>query len=77
MIEVDIAVTPPGLKGLNALAKRLNHLVTAKKITAWHLARWKDRSQTTHGIYFENRADSNVAVDELRRSGGSIEGVIP
>jgi uncharacterized protein YdaL len=77
MIEIDIAVTPPGLKGLNALAMRLNSLVTAKKITAWHLARWKDRSQTSHGIYFENIADSNAAVDELRRSSGSIEGVIP
>jgi hypothetical protein len=47
-----------------------------KKITAWHLARWKDRSETSHGIYFENTADSNVAVDELQSSSGSIEGVI-
>jgi hypothetical protein len=77
MIEIDMTVTPPGLKGLNALAMRLNHLVTAKKIKAWHLARWKDRSQTSHGIYFENTADSNAAVDELRSSSGSIEGVIP
>jgi hypothetical protein len=38
MIEIDMAVTPPGLKGLNALAMRLNSLVTAKRITAWHLA---------------------------------------
>ncbi len=71
-----MAVTPPGLKGLNALAMRLNSLVTAKKIIAWHLARWKDRSQTSHGIYFENTADSNVAVAELQSSSGSIEGVI-
>jgi hypothetical protein len=76
MIEIDMAVTPPGLKGLNALATRLNRLVKTKKITAWHLARWKDRSQTSHGIYFENTADSNVAVDELQSSSGSIEGVI-
>jgi uncharacterized protein YdaL len=76
MIEIDMAVTPPGLKGLNALAIRLNSLVTAKKIAAWHLARWKDRSQTSHGIYFENTADSNVAVAELQNSSGSIEGVI-
>jgi hypothetical protein len=76
MIEIDMAVTPPGLKGLNALAMRLNSLVMTKKITAWHLARWKDRSQTSHGIYFENTADSNVAIDELQSSSGSIEGVI-
>jgi hypothetical protein len=68
MIEIDMTVTPPGLKGLNALAMRLNNFVTAKKITAWHLARWKDRSQTSHGIYFENTADSNVVVDELQSS---------
>jgi len=72
-----MAVTPPGLKGLNALAMRLNSLVMTKKITAWHLARWKDRSETSHGIYFENTADSNVAIDELQSSSGSIEGVIP
>jgi hypothetical protein len=76
MIEIDMAVTPPGLKGLNALAMRLNSLVTAKKIIAWHLARWKDRSQTSHGIYFENTADSNAAVAELQSSSGSIEGVV-
>jgi hypothetical protein len=48
-----------------------------KKITVWHLARWKDRSQTSHGIYFENTADANVAVAELQSSSGSIEGDIP
>jgi hypothetical protein len=76
MIEIDMAVTPPGLRGLNALAMRLNSLVTAKKITAWHLARWKDRSHASHGIYFENTADSKVAVAELQSSSGSIEGVV-
>jgi hypothetical protein len=76
MIEIDMAVTPPGLKGLNALAMRLNSLVTAKRITAWHLARWKDRSQTSHGIYFENTADSNAAAAELQSSSSSIEGVV-
>jgi hypothetical protein len=51
-------------------------LVTAKKITAWHLARWKDRYQASHGIYFENTADSKVAVAGLQSSSGSIEGVV-
>jgi len=34
MIEIDMTVTPPGLKGLNALAMRLNSLVISKKIAA-------------------------------------------
>jgi hypothetical protein len=30
MIEIDMAVTPPGLKGLNALAMRLEAMIAEK-----------------------------------------------
>lgn len=61
MTEAEFAVFPPGLRGLNRLATRLNALMTGKQIADWHLGRWSDENQTKHGILFDNDDDAITA----------------
>jgi hypothetical protein len=69
MTEVEFDIFPPGLRGLNRLAASLNALMAGRQITDWHLASWKDRQQTRHGILFDNDDDAALAstnCDEAR-----------
>jgi len=61
MTEVEFYIFPPGLRGLNRLATRLNALMAGKHIADWHLGRWSDRTQTKHGVLFDNDDDAALA----------------
>jgi hypothetical protein len=61
MTEAEFDISPPGLRGLNRLAERLNALMVGKQIADWHLARWSDRDRTKHGILFDNDDDAAMA----------------
>jgi hypothetical protein len=61
MTEAEFDISPPGLRGLNRLAARLNALMTSKQIADWHLGRWSDGDQTRHGILFDNDDDAAMA----------------
>jgi len=61
MTEAEFDISPPGLRGLNRLARRLNVLMASKQISVWHLGRWSDRNQTKHGILFDNDDDAALA----------------
>jgi hypothetical protein len=61
MTEVEFDIFPPGLRGLNRLASRLNALMANKQISDWHLGRWSDRNQAKHGIVFDNDDDAALA----------------
>ena len=66
MTEVEFDIFPPGLRGLNRLASRLNALMVNKQISDWHLGRWSDRSQTKHGIRFDK--DDDAALANIRQA---------
>ena len=66
MTEAEFDVAPPGLRGLNRLAVRLNALRANKHIADWHLGRWSNRAKTSHGIIFE--IDEDAAAAKLRCS---------
>ena len=61
MREIAFDIFPPGLRGLNRLASRLNALMANKQISDWHLGRWSDRDQAKHGILFDNDDDAALA----------------
>lgn len=61
MTEVEFDIFPPGLRGLNRLAMRLNALMAGKQIADWHLGRWSDRTQTQYRVLFENDDDAALA----------------
>ena len=61
MTEAEFDIVPPGLRGLNRLATRLNALMAGKQIGDWHLGRWSDRAQTKHGVLFDNDEDAALA----------------
>ena len=61
MTEAEFDISPPGLRGLNRLAARLNALMEGKQIADWHLGRWSGRDQTKHGILFDNDDDAAMA----------------
>lgn len=61
MTEVEFDISPPGLRGLDRLAIKLNALMTGKKIADWHLGRWSDENKTKHGILFDNDDDAAKA----------------
>ncbi|QIG49967.1 hypothetical protein G5V57_20915 [Nordella sp. HKS 07] len=61
MRETEFNISPPGLRGLNRLATKLNALMTGKQIADWHLGRWNDGVQSKHGILFDNDDDAAVA----------------
>ena len=61
MTEAEFDIFPPGLRGLNRLASRLNDLMAGKQIADWHLGRWSDRTQTKHGVLFDNDDDAALA----------------
>jgi hypothetical protein len=65
MTEAEFDVFPPGLRGLNRLAMRLNALMEGKQISDWHPGRWSDRSHTKHGVLF-NAVLAGVNRDEAR-----------
>ena len=61
MTEAEFDVFPPGLRGLNRLATRLNTLMAGKQIADWHLGHWSDRTQTKHSVQFDNDEDAALA----------------
>ena len=61
MTEAEFDIFPPGLRGLNRLATRLNALMAGKQIADWHLGRWSDRNQAKHGVLFDNDEDAAMA----------------
>jgi hypothetical protein len=65
--EVEFDIFPPGLRGLNRLATRLNALMVEKQIADWHLGRSSDRTQTQYRVLFEN--DDDAALAKSNRGG--------
>ena len=61
-------VDPPGLRGLNRLAARLNDLMALGLIDGWHLGRWADGQQQSHQITFDTREDAATAATIETRS---------
>lgn len=61
VFEQDFEVAPPGLAGLNRLAKKLNTLEQGGVIRNWSHSRWKNVDKTRHGILFETAGDLNAA----------------
>jgi hypothetical protein len=61
MTEAEFDIFPPGLRGLNRLATRLNALMAGKQIADWHLGRWSDGAQTKHSVLFDNDDDAEMA----------------
>lgn len=59
--EHDFTVDPPGLRGLNRLAGKLNRLEQDGLISNWQLSWWKNRPRTVHGILFGSAEDRNAA----------------
>ena len=68
MSQAEFAVSPPGLRGLNRLAIKLNTMVVQGAIRDWHLGRWRDASQTHHGILFDSVQDAAAARHSLARA---------
>jgi hypothetical protein len=66
VIETEFGVNPPGLRGLNRLAKKLKALVVNHNISNWHLGHWSDKTKTRHGILFESDRDATAAKDHCR-----------
>jgi hypothetical protein len=67
MTEAEFDIFPPGLRGLNRLAAKLNALMSGKQIADWHLGRWSDRTQTMHSVQFDNDDDAALAKSDTRR----------
>jgi hypothetical protein len=61
MTEAEFDIFPPGLRGLNRLATKLNALMAGKQISDWHLGRWSDATQTKHSVQFDNDDDAAMA----------------
>jgi hypothetical protein len=59
--EQDFTVDPPGLRGLNRLAEKLNRLEKGGAIATWQLSWWKNRLRTVHGILFTSAEDLKTA----------------
>ena len=72
MTEAEFNVFPPGLRGLNRLATRLNALMEGKQIADWHLGRWSDRSHAKHGVLFDNDEDAVLAKGSHEEARGHV-----
>ncbi len=57
----DFRIDPPGLRGLNRLAVRLNVLKLNGTISGWHLGHWKNRARTLHSILFPTALELHAA----------------
>jgi hypothetical protein len=64
MTEVELDISPPGLRGLNRLAIKLNQLRASEQLSDWHLGRWSDKAKTRHGIIFD--VDDDAASAKVR-----------
>lgn len=72
MTEAEFNISPPGLRGLNRLATRLNALMAGKQIAGWHLGHWSNGNQTEHGILFDNDDDAAMAKINCDSAKGGI-----
>ena len=72
MTEAEFDIFPPGLRGLNRLAIKLNALMEGKQIADWHLGRWSDRTQTKHGVLFDNDEDAVLAKNSRDEARGHV-----
>jgi hypothetical protein len=65
---IRITVDPPGFRGLNRLARRLNELTDSGRIAPWHLGRRLVGRQDRYAIQFETAADARIAHGHAIRS---------
>jgi len=63
---VDIRVDPPGLRGLNRLAARLNDMADLGIIEGWHLGRWADARKQAHQIVLHNAEDAELVMGQTQ-----------
>ncbi len=57
MYQLQSALTPPNLPGLNKLAVKLNGMTKSGIIPGWHLGRWVDDTKASRVILFDTEED--------------------
>ena len=72
MTEAEFDILPPGLRGLNRLATRLNAHMAIKQIADWHLGRWSDNTRTKHSVLFDNDDDAALAKSKHGEARGGM-----
>jgi hypothetical protein len=65
---VHMSVDPPGLRGLNRLARKLNELNDSGRITSWKISHRLLGTQDKYLVRFESAADAQLAQDHAARS---------
>jgi hypothetical protein len=66
---MTMAVSPPGMRGLNRLTLRLNELALLGLIGSWGFGRWAPGAKDRHEIRFETLDDARAAEMEDRATG--------